>query len=277
MTTPQYYVHDIDPVAIHLWGNVGIHWYGVAYVMGFAVVIYMLHLFYKRGKSPLGPEQQATAVTALILGVMIGGRLGHVLLYDLAETLRDPISIFKVWHGGMASHGGFAGIIVAAWWVSRRFKIPYLSFGDLLAVMAPPGFMLGRIANFVNGELWGKPTDVPWAVIFPQSAYPGTPLNLIPPRHPSQLYEAVLEGLLLMIFTQLRFWKTGVLKHPGRLAGEFFLAYAVVRIIGEQFREPDAALILGMNPGAFYSIFIGIVGGFLIVRSYFRPAVTSPN
>jgi phosphatidylglycerol:prolipoprotein diacylglycerol transferase len=267
MTTPQYYVHDIDPVAIHLWGNVGIHWYGVAYVMGFAVVIYMLHLFYKRGKSPLGPEQQATAVTALILGVMIGGRLGHVLLYDLAETLRDPISIFKVWHGGMASHGGFAGIIVAAWWVSRRFKIPYLSFGDLLAVMAPPGFMLGRIANFVNGELWGKPTDVPWAVIFPQSAYPGTPLNLIPPRHPSQLYEAILEGLLL----------TGVLKHPGRLAGEFFLAYAVVRIIGEQFREPDAALILGMNPGAFYSIFIGIVGGFLIVRSYFRPAVTSPN
>ena len=131
----------------------------------------------------------------------------------------------------------------------------------------PPGIFLGRIANFINGELWGKVTNVSWAVIFPQSAPFGTPLELVVPRHPSQLYAAVLEGLFLMIYSQWRFWRTGVLATPGRLTGEFLTFYAIVRVFGEQFREPDAQLIFNLSRGSFYSLFLLAAGAFLIFRS----------
>ena len=268
MTAPQYYVHDIDPVLLPIYGDFGIRYYGLAYLLGFVACAWLLHKYYKAGKSPLNPEQQSTALIILVLGVLVGGRLGHIFLYDLPETLRDPLNVFRVWEGGMASHGGFAGVIFGGWVISRMYHMRFLSFGDLLTTLAPPGLMLGRVANFINGELWGTPSTAPWAVIFPQSAPPGTPLELITPRHPSQLYEAALEGLFLIIYTQWRLWRTDVLKHPGRLGGEFLLLYAVVRIIGEQFRAPDSSRLFGMNRGVFYSIFLAIAGIYLIIRSY---------
>lgn len=167
----------------------------------------------------------------------------------------------------MASHGGFAGVAVALWWIARSERLPFLHLADVLCSAAPAGLLFGRIANFINGELWGRITDVPWAVIFPGSASPGTPPHLILPRHPSQLYQAALEGGVLLAFMQWRLWRSDVVRsHPGRLAGEFLLAYALLRMIGELFREPDAGLILGLSRGTFYSIFLVAAGLALMLR-----------
>lgn len=159
------------------------------------------------------------------------------------------------------------------WWFARRHGIRFLHLADLIVTVAPLGLMLGRIANFINGELWGKISTVPWAVIFPDSAPYGTPIEAIPPRHPSQLYEAALEGALLLAFMQWRFWRTSAIRQPGRLAGEFLIAYAVARMIGEIFREPDAGIspILGLSRGTFYSLFLIAAGLFLVLR---KPAAT---
>jgi phosphatidylglycerol:prolipoprotein diacylglycerol transferase len=212
-------------------------------------------------------------MTWLILGTLVGGRLGFMLLYDLGDFLRAPWSFFEVWHGGMASHGGFAGVVLAALFFARRNSIPFPRLADILVPLTPPGLMLGRIANFINGELWGKVSQVPWAVIFPASAQPGTPVHLIQPRHPSQLYEAFLEGFVLLLFSQLRFWRSDIVqRQPGRLSGEFLVAYALLRILGELFREPDAALILGVSRGIFYSVLMGLVGLYVLWRTAWRPA-----
>ena len=266
MTPSDYYVHDFDPIIVRLWGDFGIRYYGLAYVLGFFLAMYILYRLRRTGKIRMTAEEQGTVAFALLLGVLIGGRIGHVLLYDWRYSLAHPLSIFEVWRGGMASHGGFAGVIFACWWLSKKMNLPFLRLGDAFSVMAPPGFMLGRLANFVNGELWGTPTDVPWAVIFPKSA-PYTPIQLITPRHPSQLYEAALEGLFLLLYTQWRLWRTRAFDSPGRISGEFLLLYAVVRIVGEQFREPDAPPILGVSRGVFYSLFLGFLGIFLIINS----------
>jgi phosphatidylglycerol:prolipoprotein diacylglycerol transferase len=175
------------------------------------------------------------------------------------------MAFFRVWDGGMASHGGFIGVGVAIAWFARSRKIPFLHLADLIASTAAVGLLFGRIANFINGELWGKIADVPWAVIFPHSASPTTPLHLILPRHPSQLYAAALEGALLLAIMQWRFWRSDIVRtKPGHLAGEFWLIYALVRIVGEAFREPDAGLIMGLNRGAFYSFFL-VAGGLVFI------------
>ena len=169
----------------------------------------------------------------------------------------------------MASHGGFVGVTIALWWFSARTRVPFLHLGDLIVSAAPVGILLVRIANFLNGELWGKVASVPWAVIFNDTG--GGPL----PRHPSQLYEAFLEGGVLLGFMQWRFWRTDIVQtQPGRLTGEFLVAYAVVRMIGEIFREPDASLIFGLSRGTFYSFFLVLAGAFLIAR---RPRPISPD
>lgn len=257
----NYWVHDIDPVALHLWGNFGIRYYGLSYLLAFVVAGAMFRLYQKKGKWNLSPDDQLTVLFALIFGVLLGGRIGYILLYDLPNTLRNPLSIFQVWRGGMSSHGGFIGVFIATIWICRRFKISIFRLGDLITAITPAGLLLGRLANFINGELWGKPATVPWAMIFPDSAPAGTPVELIAPRHPSQLYEAGLEGAVLLAYMQLRFWKSDVTeKHPGQLSGEFYILYGIVRILCEQFREPDAALILGMSRGIFYSFFILAAG-----------------
>ncbi len=249
----------------------GIRWYGVAYVISFLIAFGLLHFYYLKKRSPYNPDQQTSLVTAVILGTLIGGRLGYMILYDLNHFLHHPLTFFKVNEGGMASHGGILGIFIAIFWFSKKTKTSFLGICDIIASIAPAGIFLGRIANFINGELWGKISYVPWAVIFPTSA-PGFPIKLIPPRHPSQLYEAFLEGLLLFIYVQIRFWIKGKTLPKGQLAGEFLIGYATMRIICEFFRTPDAPLILHINPGQFYSIFL-ILGGIVLI--YFSKRLSS--
>jgi len=262
-----YWVHDLDPFLFQFTENFGLRYYGLAYALGFLAGIWLLHIFCKHGKAALTKEEQSLTITAIMLGVLLGGRLGYMFFYAFQDVIHRPWSIFQVWKGGMASHGGFIGVMIACWWTSKKINLNFLQLGDILCPLVPPGIFLGRIANFINGELWGKVTNVAWAVIFPQSAPFGTPLELVVPRHPSQLYAAVLEGLFLMIYSQWRFWRTGVLAAPGRLTGEFLTFYAIVRVFGEQFREPDAPLIFNLSRGSFYSLFLLAAGAFLISRS----------
>lgn len=265
-----YWVNKLDPVIYEFTDKIAIRWYGVAYVAGFLIAMGLLNLYWRKGRSPIAPRSQENLIFALILGVMIGGRIGYFLFYDLGSLARNPLVLFQVWEGGMASHGGFLGVAIAAYWMARRMKVPFLQLWDFCATLVPAGLMMGRIANFINGELWGKVTEVPWAVIFPQSD-PLVPVELIAPRHPSQLYAAVLEGLIPLIYIQWRFWKVtkpekrdSRLGH-GHLAGEFLILYSLGRMIGEAFREPDAELILSISRGSFYSIFLMLAGIGLIL------------
>jgi phosphatidylglycerol:prolipoprotein diacylglycerol transferase len=260
-----YWVHDLSPFLLRFSDNVGIRYYGLAYVLGFVGAVWLLHRYHRAGRSPFGSNTIGDLITYIVFGVMLGGRLGYFLLYQSEAIFRDPLALLRVWEGGMASHGGFVGVLFALILFARRHHVSFFPVSDLIATTAALGLFFGRVANFINGELYGKITDVPWAVIFPQSATAETPVHLILPRHPSQLYEAALEGAVLFAWAQWRFWRSDVARtHPGRLSGEFLLAYALVRMLGESFREPDASLLLGVSRGTFYSIFL-IAGGLVLV------------
>jgi phosphatidylglycerol:prolipoprotein diacylglycerol transferase len=262
-----YWVDNISPFLIRFHGEIGIRYYGLAYLLGFLTGVVLFHLYARAGRSQLPEARIADLMAAVVLGVLVGGRLGYFIFYEPDMVRADPLVILKIWQGGMASHGGMIGVAVALAWFCRANRLRLLHLGDLVVSAAPAGLFFGRVANFINGELWGKVSTVPWAVIFPRSAEPGTPIHLIDPRHPSQLYEALLEGCLLFLVMQVRFWRTDVVRErPGRLSGEFFLCYALLRMVGEVFREPDASLILGMSRGAFYSVFLVLVGLFLWLR-----------
>jgi phosphatidylglycerol---prolipoprotein diacylglyceryl transferase len=263
-----YWVDQLDPFLIRFSGNVGIRYYGLSYVLGFLAAAWLLHLYARAGRSMLPSDKIADFMVAAVLGVILGGRIGSYVLYDGWRTFgSDPLGILRIWDGGMASHGGMIGVVLALMWYGRSQGIPFVHLADLVATTAPAGLFFGRIANFINGELWGKVAYVPWAVLFPRSMPPGTPVDLIAPRHPSQLYEAGLEGALLLAYMQWRFWRSDAVRtRPGRLAGEFLILYALVRIAGETFREPDASLILGMSRGTFYSLFLIAFGLFLRQR-----------
>ena len=256
------WVHTPHPFLIQFGENVGIRYYGLAYLLGFVFGAWMFRLYYKAGRTPLNPAASMDLMLYLIVGVMVGGRLGSYLLYDGWRSFgSDPLGIFKVWNGGMASHGGFLGVLLALAWFARQHKVKILHLGDLVTSTAPFGLLLGRLANYLNGELWGKVTDGTWGVVFQ-----GDPTRLA--RHPSQLYEAALEGALLLAYGQWRFWRTDApVKQPGRLSGEFLVGYAVARIICEVFREPDASLLFGLSRGTFLSFFIAAGGMWLIWRS----------
>jgi len=256
-----YWVHNLSPFLIRFTETVGIRYYGLAYLAGFAGAWFLLRSYEKRGLTRLTAEQTGDLMTALVIGVLAGGRVGYFLFYQPAALLASPLSIFSVWDGGMASHGGFLGVALALAWSCAKFRLPWRHLADLIASTASVGILFGRLANFINGELWGKVSMVPWAVIFPASAPTGTPDALIPPRHPSQLYAAVLEGFLLLALAQWLLWRTSWLQRaPGRLTGVYLLGYAVMRAIGEVYREPDAGLILGLSRGTFYSIFMVFAG-----------------
>lgn len=268
-----YWVHDLDPVLVQFTEELAIRWYGVAYLAGFFASWLLLRYYVKRGLLNIQAGDLENLFFALIIGVLVGGRFGYLLFYDLSGWLGDPLRIFRVWEGGMASHGGFIGVLIAACWFAWSRRISPLRLGDFIVTVVPPGLFFGRLANFINGELWGKVSDVSWAVIFPQSAPADYPVDMIPPRHPSQLYEAALEGLVLFIYLQWRFWKSSARNFAGMLTGEFLIGYGILRIIGEQFREPDAALIAGMSRGSFYSIFVVIIGiGFIFYARRFGNA-----
>jgi phosphatidylglycerol:prolipoprotein diacylglycerol transferase len=227
----------INPVLISI-GPLAVRWYALAYIVGI-----LTGWFYARfiiasqrlwgGPAPLTVEDFDDFVIWITLGIIIGGRTGYVLFYNLPHFLAQPIEILQLWNGGMSFHGGVTGCIVAVVLFALRRHISMFSLGDVTAAVAPIGLFLGRIANFINGELWGRATDVPWAMIFPN----GGPI----PRHPSQLYEAALEGVALFLLLNFMVRK-GALRRPGVITGTFALGYGVARIICELFREPDVQL-----------------------------------
>jgi phosphatidylglycerol:prolipoprotein diacylglycerol transferase len=267
-----YWVHHWSPFIIQFSDNFGIRYYGVAYLLGFVAGFWLLHCYARSGRSQVAGEAISDLMVAIVFGVLIGGRLGYFLLYKPAALVHQPLELFRVWEGGMSSHGGFVGVTLALAWFARRRKLSFLHLGDLAASTAPVGLFFGRIANFINGELPGKVTDFKYAVIFPNNEFDRALGRDALPRHPSQLYEAALEGALLLAYMQWRIWKSDAVRtQPGRLAGEFLIAYAIVRMIGEVFREPDASLFLGLSRGTFYSIFLIVAGALLIVRARKTP------
>ena len=267
-TASNYWVHDLDPFlwqfpdSFSHWGPGGIRWYGIAYLAGFISAFFLLKHYHRRKRSPYDGEQIMNLMTFLVLGVLLGGRIGYALLYRWNEFMEDPLILLRVWEGGMASHGGFIGVCIAILWYARYSKQSPLPIGDLIVSVVPPGLFFGRIANFINGELWGRTTEVSWGILFPKA--PGFLEGVA--RHPSQLYAATLEGLCTFVLVQWRFWKSDVTRRaPGRLTGEFLIAYAIARIANEFFRQPDASLVMGMSRGQFYSLFL-ISGGFILIR-----------
>lgn len=262
-----FWVHTWEPYLIRFTETIGIRYYGLAYVLGFVGAAWIMIRYAKTGRTKLSEPQISDLMVWLVLGVVIGGRLGYFLFYHPGSVAEDPLVLFKVWEGGMAFHGGFAGVGIALLLFARRSRIPFFHIADVIASVTSIGLLLGRIANFINGELWGRITTVPWAVIFPDSDPTQADVLLIPARHPSQLYEAFLEGLVLLVYVQLRFWRSQVTqRNPGQLAGEYLLGYGVARIICEVFREPDASLLFGMSRGTVYSIALLGVGVFFFVR-----------
>lgn len=272
MSATPHYVVNFDPYAVRFPEGFfmdGIRWYGLSYMAGFIIALLLFNLYSRRGKSPLSADENSSLITYLLFGIIIGGRLGYMLFYALDAFLQNPLSAFEIWNGGMASHGGFIGAVLALVLFSRVHRTSFLGAADLVVASAGPGIFLGRLANFVNGELWGKISDVGWAMIFPNSAPDGTPVEQIPARHPSQLYEACAEGLFLFAYLQWRLWKFNPPK--GQLAGEFLVLYGVLRIVCEVFREPDfgVSLICGLSRGSFYSIFAVAAGlGFIVCARF---------
>lgn len=300
-----YYLHHFDPFIFHVTETIGPRWYGMAYVLAFFSGYLLLKYLAGRGYADLPVSRVADFITGCALfGVILGGRLGYVLFYK-PEMLRDPVSIVRVWEGGMSSHGGMIGLIVFTLYYALRHKISWLNLGDNLVVVAPIGLFFGRCANFINGELYGRVTTVPWAMQFPKELLDhsaeadkavaaarsidpsltspemiigaaGRPeikdvlRPILTPRHPSQLYEAFFEGIVL--FAVLWFVRTRMRQPNGVLTGLFFIVYAVCRIVVEYFREPDASLIAGFTRGQFFSFFLIAIGAVFIVAAKMRLA-----
>ena len=251
-------------------GPLSLRWYGLAYIVGwFLAFLYAVRTVRKpelfqpvgltRGPAKV-PGKQSLEEYAywLMFGILLGGRIGSVLLYNPGKYLADPLAVFRIWEGGMAFHGGLLGVCLAIYLFARRKGFEVFRMSDLAAIGAPIGLFLGRLANFVNQELWGHPTDVPWAFIFETD-----PARL--PRHPSQLYEAVLEGLLLFAILWVLTRRFRILTRPGIASGVFIAGYGLFRMTVEQFRVPDADLILGMTRGTAYSLPMVLVGGAMVV------------
>lgn len=309
------YIHDLNPVALPIYGNLAVRWYGLAYLAGFVAGFLLLRHLARRSLWVLKPEKTADFIAAAAMfGVFLGGRLGYVFFYQLPEQgwskiLSDPLMIFRVWEGGMASHGGILGLVIFTWFYAKKEKVTWTGLGDGLCVVAPLGLFFGRVANFINGELYGRIVEgvVPWAVRFPLSLMKEpesvqrdawqacaeiepslvdaqsmetliavarknpevsqTLGDFLTPRHPSQIYEALLEGALL--FAILWWVRTRYKNAPdGLLTGLFFALYAGFRILGEQFREPDAALVGSLTRGQFFSLFMFVFAALFLLHAW---------
>jgi phosphatidylglycerol---prolipoprotein diacylglyceryl transferase len=261
----------IDPVLISI-GPLAVRWYALAYIVGIiAGWIYARAIIASPklwgGPAPLTVADYDDFIVWITLGIILGGRIGYVLFYNFPHFSQHPIEIFQLWNGGMSFHGGVLGSVLATVLFALRRGISILSLGDVTLAVAPIGLFLGRIANFINGELWGRPSDVPWAMIFPS----GGPI----PRHPSQLYEAALEGLLLLTVLGILV-RCGALKRPGLICGSFAVGYGVLRIFCEFFREPDAQLGFlwgGLTMGMLLSIPLILAGVIGLIFASVRPAI----
>jgi len=319
-----YYIDHFSPFIVEFWNGFGLRWYGAAYVLAFYLGYLMLRWFSRRGYSELPEEKVGDFIAATALfGVLLGGRLGYFVFYDGEELLRNPLLLFQVWKGGMASHGGILGIVIFTAWYARRHKVSWLGLGDSLVVAAPLGIFFGRCANFINGELFGRIAHgVSWAMQFPKEIVTYDPSTYMPPdgseqvfkpeiwaqmleqcrqispalnnssaiadaaessepvrtvlahilnpRYPSQLIEACLEGLLL--FAVLWLIRTRTRVAEGVTTGAFFIFYALLRIFGEQFREPDVGIkfTLGLTRGQFLSLFMIAIGTGFIAYAIWR-------
>ncbi|WP_448207667.1 prolipoprotein diacylglyceryl transferase [Azospirillum sp. sgz302134] len=258
----------LDPVAFEI-GPVVIRWYALAYLAGFVLGWrYCLNLARANPGRP-SAEDYDDFLTWAVVGVILGGRIGYVLFYNLPFYLQNPLDALMVWHGGMSFHGGLLGVVLVIVLFCMKRGISMLAFGDLIAAAAPIGLFFGRIANFINGELYGRAApDVPWAMVFPRD-----PLQV--PRHPSQLYESFLEGAVLFVVLAIAVRMPGVRQRPGTVAGLFFIGYGLSRIIVEFFREPDAQLgflFAGATMGQLLSLPMVLFGLALVLHARRRPA-----
>jgi phosphatidylglycerol:prolipoprotein diacylglycerol transferase len=264
---------NFDPVLISI-GPLAIRWYALAYIVGILLGWLYARILIRNealwgGRAPLTVGDFDDFIVWITLGIILGGRLGYVLFYNPAYFAANPLEIVQIWGGGMSFHGGFAGCVIAVLLFARSARVPVLSLGDLTCAVAPIGLFLGRIANFINGELWGRTTDVPWAFVFPGAG----PL----PRHPSQLYEAALEGLVLFIVLAVAV-RMGSLKRPGLTIGLFAIVYALGRSFCEFFREPDPQLGFlwgGLTMGMLLSIPLFLAGLAFVRYAMRRPALGS--
>jgi phosphatidylglycerol---prolipoprotein diacylglyceryl transferase len=237
----------IDPVIVTL-GPVAVHWYGVMYLVGFAAAWWLARSRARRADTAVSPEQVEDLIFYGALGVVLGGRLGYILFYDFNAWLADPSLLFRVWQGGMSFHGGLLGVMTAMWLFCRKHRLRFFAVGDFVAPLVPIGLFSGRIGNFINGELWGRPGDVPWAMQVPCAGHEDLCFNklglpygsvLTPPLHPNQLYEAGLEGLLLFA---LLWWYSSQPRSAPSVSGLFLLGYGVFRFLIEFVRMPDTQL-----------------------------------
>jgi phosphatidylglycerol:prolipoprotein diacylglycerol transferase len=310
VTMFAYYVHDLSPFLLRFNENFGLRWYGLAYVAAFLIGVVVVRHLARQGWCDIPPDKVSDFIVGgAIFGVLLGGRLGYMLFYDLANFLHNPLIIVRVWDGGMSAHGGIIGLMLYTLWYAKRHRVSWRNIGDNLVVAAPIGLFLGRMANFINGELYGRVTSVSWAVQFPKelldaNARPETVELVVTqarqinpawntvsviaenvgqspelrtmlagelsPRHPSQIYEAFLEGAVL--FAILWVLRTRFRLPNGILTGAFFLGYAVLRIIGEVFREPDAPEIGALTRGQFLSIFLVVIAIGFFLSAWLKPS-----
>ena len=257
----------IDPVLVEI-GPFAIRWYALAYIAGIVIGWLLARRTVALAPVAATREQVDDFVTWCTLGIILGGRLGYVLFYRPGHYLDHPAEILAVWQGGMSFHGGMLGVAIAMVWFCRRHRLPLLRFTDRVAPVVPIGILFGRLANFINGELWGRVSDVPWAMVFPS----GGPL----PRHPSQLYQAGLEGLLLFGLLIVLVHRPALRARSGFVTGAFLAGYAVARLVGEVFRQPDAHLgflVAGATMGQLLSLPMLAAGLWLMLRA--RPALAT--
>ncbi|MCJ8508703.1 prolipoprotein diacylglyceryl transferase [Rhizobium lemnae] len=266
---------NIDPIAFSI-GPLAVHWYGIAYVVGimlgwhYAKRMVTRPELWPNGTSPMTAEKLDDFLVWVAAGIVLGGRIGYILFYDMGAVIENPIRAIQIWNGGMSFHGGLIGTTLAMIFFARRNAIPVWSLFDTVATVAPFGLFFGRLANFVNGELWGRISDVPWAMVFPT----GGPFA----RHPSQLYEAVLEGIVLLLVLRVLTHHVKALRKPGTVAGAFVCGYALSRIFVEFFREPDPQLgylAFGwLTMGMVLSLPMLVIGMWAILRA--RAAAPTP-
>jgi len=270
-----FYIHALDPILLPIAGPFAIRWYGLAYVAGFIFTYLLLSRWSQAGWYRVRGEALQSLILYCVVGVMLGGRIGYLAFYDFPAWRAEPLLFFQVWRGGMSSHGGLLGLTLAIFWFSRQHRIPFLHLTDGLVCAGTQGIALGRLANFVNGELWGRVTTARWAVLFPQEAGLTTTefgfreatirlyeAGVISPRHPSQLYAAVAEGILvgtLLLVVRRTAWA----QSNGRLSALFLCAYAVARISVEFFREPEITYFGWLTQGQLLSLLMFVPAAFV--------------
>ena len=270
----------LSPVALDL-GLFQLRWYSLAYLAGIFIGYWYLLKLLKQPGAPMARRHADDLVFYAALGIILGGRIGYVLFYNLSYYLQNPIDILKLWDGGMSFHGGVIGTTLGILYLARKEKLPWLRIHDYVACCVPFGLLFGRLANFVNHELWGAPANVAWAVRFPEIAATGDTV-LGPPRHPTQLYEAGLEGLVLFAILWWMFWKTDARYQPGRLVGAFIFFYGLFRFAVEYVREPDAQLVgfaasTGLHMGQWLSLPMIAGGLYLMVTAPRRRVRVEPT